>query len=60
MSAWRDQSTGQGFAMNGNDKSAYANAAAQIQSALDKGHQVDRGALEILEKAKYIGVAPSR
>lgn len=58
VAAWKDYSTGQSYSMSGNDKTAYAQEAARIQAAIDKGHQVDREALDIINKAKYIGVAP--
>ena len=53
---WTDKSTGESHSVSGNDKAAYAQAAAKIQSDINKGHSVDKNALDILEKAKYIGV----
>lgn len=58
MSAWKDLSTGDSGALKSYTPGDYAKAAADIQIALNQGHKVDQGALDILEKAKYIGVAP--
>ncbi|MBR2588972.1 hypothetical protein IKE84_01360 [Candidatus Saccharibacteria bacterium] len=57
---WTDQSTGKSYSESGNDRAAYASAAARIQSAIDQGHAVDANAREILRKAEYIGVSRSR
>lgn len=53
---WTNKSTGESFSISGNDKSAYAKAAAQIQTALNQGHEIDRSGQDILEKAEYIKV----
>ena len=55
MLTWTD-SNGKGHGVKGNDRSAYANAAAQIQMQIDQGITPDRDGRAILEKAKYIGV----
>ncbi|MBR2659421.1 hypothetical protein IKF40_02580 [Candidatus Saccharibacteria bacterium] len=55
---WTDQATGKSFSVSGNDKAAYAQAAAKIQSQINQGHPVDKSGLEILRKAEYIGVKP--
>ncbi|MBR3264182.1 hypothetical protein IKF94_03070 [Candidatus Saccharibacteria bacterium] len=55
MLTWTD-SNGTGHGVNGNDRSAYASAAAQIQQQIDKGITPDRAGRKILEDAKYIGV----
>jgi len=53
---WTDQSTGRSFGTAGNDKSAYANMANQIQNAIDQGHKVDDNARRILRDAQTAGV----
>ncbi len=57
---WTDQTMGRGHEVTGNDRAAYAAAAAKIQSQLEQGHAVDKNAREILRKAEYIGVLRSR
>ena len=58
--AWTDHSTGQSFKETGNDKAAYARASARIQEQINNGHSVDRAAIDIMQKARYIGVAPAQ
>lgn len=53
---WTDKSMGQSYKISGNDKAAYAQAAAKIRSQIDTGHSVSKEALDILDKARYIGV----
>lgn len=52
---WTD-ANGVGHSVSGNDRTAYANAAAQIQQQIDQGLVPDRAGRKILEDAKYIGV----
>ena len=47
---WTD-SNGVGHGVNGNDRAAYANAAAQIQQQIDKGVTPDAAGRDILRKA---------
>lgn len=56
---WTDAS-GVGHSVSGNDRAAYANAAAQIQQQIDRGLLPDRDGRKILEDARYIGVTNSR
>lgn len=53
---WKDQSTGKSYEISGNDKTAYAQAAAEIRSQINAGHTVDDNALDILNRAKSIGI----
>ncbi len=52
---WTD-SNGKGHGVSGNDRAAYASAAAKIQQQIDQGITPDREGRKILENAKYIGV----
>lgn len=56
---WTD-GNGVGHSVSGNDRAAYANAAAKIQQQIDRGIMPDRAGRKILEDAKYIGVTNSR
>ena len=53
---WTDQTMGRGASVSGNSKESYAQASAQIQAQIDKGHAVDKSARDILEKARSLGV----
>ncbi len=53
---WTDETMMKGHGVSGNDRAAYANAAAQIQAQIDQGHRVDENARKILRDAEYIGV----
>ena len=53
---WKDQSTDKSYEISGNDKTAYAQAAAEIRSQINAGHTVDDNALDILNRAKSIGI----
>ena len=53
---WTD-GNGVGHSVSGNDRSAYANAAAQIQQQIDRGLIPDAAGRKILRDAQYIGVA---
>lgn len=52
---WTD-GNGVGHSVSGNDRSAYAAAAAQIQQQIDSGLIPDREGRKILKDAEYIGV----
>lgn len=54
--AWKDISTNKSYEVSGNDKASYAKAAAEIRSQISSGHKVDDNAINILNKAKSIGV----
>lgn len=54
--AWKDISTNKSYEVSGNDKASYAKAAAEIRSQINAGHTVDDNALDILNRAKSIGV----
>ena len=53
---WTD-ANGVGHSVNGNDRAAYAHAAAQIQQQIDRGLVPDEAGRKILRDAQYIGVA---
>lgn len=52
---WTD-SNGRGYAVSGNDRKAYAEAAAKIQQQIDQGLLPDREGRKILRDAGMIGV----
>ena len=56
---WVD-SSGRGHGVNGNDRAAYAAAAAQIQQQIDQGYTPDQAGRKILNDAKSLGLLSSR
>ena len=56
---WTD-GNGVGHSVSGNDRSAYASAAAQIQQQIDRGLVPDAAGRKILHDAEYIGISTRR